>query len=145
MGNKYDVNKISALQCFTNSANIGPNEDLLAKAKKRTLRWYGHVHDPLALQGTREGKRRREDNKRTKRTTLKNLQINPKASGYSHAWDRRWRRMANLMPKSPKERRAGGRTGTECRSAVLCDRKVNINVKGEMCRAVVNWRSQKIE
>ena len=101
------------------------------------------IHGPCRElgKGTDEG----EDNKRSKRTTLKNVQRNPKASGYSYAWDRRWRRMANLMPKSPKERRAGGRTGTECRSGVLCDRKVNVNVKGEMYRTVVNWRSQKLE
>ena len=43
------------------------------------------------------------------------------------------------MRKSPTECRAGGRPGRECItvSGVLCDRKINVKIKGKMYRTVV--------
>ena len=46
-----------------------------------------------------------------------------------------WRRMDNWMRKSPTECRAGGRTGRV--SEVLCDRKINVKIKGKVYRTVV--------
>ena len=39
------------------------------------------------------------------------------------------------MQKSPIERREGGRTGRV--SGVLCDRKMNVKIKGKVHRTVV--------